>query len=353
MLKNDSIKRKRKVAVLEPKKRQCTSNNSNAGMTANNSNDGDSVILQQTGDLKTSKIAKCKSSAKRKRTSKSKEDKWCSKHKHETLSTPSNYHSIDITNVQKDIVQASHIHDACLSVYNENIIKCCDDILSKIKSREAEMREILEDQSNISKKAQIENMVHSMVNVENAEGFVLTDNAFTQHHTDKSVEGIRRCWDEMYLMEPIKGEYPCLYSSTNECVATEMFKHDFDESFTLKEFFTPSDIANKKNKGGVKERQLQPCILCLRNDVLASVLRIRSTGETCDIHTQVSRVHNFVGLKGEYLIEHCVCSLPNQYEGLIDPVVMPLKCYFEPHKLNGVRCLNQTIPRPEDVYPDF
>lgn len=261
-----------------------------------------------------------------------------------------------VSHVRAGVTQAEDIHQTCLETYNENLRQCCDDILKQIKEREIEMLAIIENENGICKHAQIEDMIHSMVNVVNVQSPEILDDtniAFTKQHANTKVEGIRRSWEESYLMEPTQNELPCLYSNTNECVATEMFKEEFGETFTLKEFFTPNDLLTGKNNLNGKDRVRQPCILCLRNNVLSSVLQLRSTGERCCTSNQLSRIHNFVGINGEYLIDHCVCSLPNCYEGLIDPVVMPLKCYFEPHKLNGIKCLNQTIPRPEDVYQDF
>ena len=130
-----------------------------------------------------------------------------------------------------------------------------------------------------------------------------------------------------------------------------MFKEEFGNDFTLKEFWTPRDVIEANNL--TKEESVnnnayskKPCILCLRNDTLACVLRARGSGTSCPIVSNASRIHNYVGIPGEYFIDHCICSSSKRYEGLIDPVVLPIKSYFEPIRLDGLRSLRQTIPKP-------
>ena len=256
------------------------------------------------------------------------------------------------------VVQAESIHLTCLQAYQENLKRSCDIILENIKSREADLAKIMNNCDDFVANRDMEDIMNSMVklvhpNNKNDDVGLVTPESVWKHgsgHAADDVEGIRRCWEEAYMCEPnLSHEHGCAYHKTNNCVAKEMFKDELGDDFVLKEFFTPKEVSRNVHMLSLKEREHKPCILCVRNDVLSSVLNIRATACSLSPVAIVSRIHNFVGIKGEYLADHCICSLPNRYEGLIDPVVMPLKCYFEPFRSNGLRCLCQTIPKPEDV----
>lgn len=230
----------------------------------------------------------------------------------------------------------------------------CEHILQSIRKR-SESKDIKCSAPEVSETSELlglNSFFNAMIKSDNHLQMSTVQAFNAQAGMGTDTEGVTRAWEECYMREPIQSEPACMYSLTNKCIATEMFKDEHGPDFTLMRFYTPSEYAVYETE---PHRIVEPgpCIMCLRNDVLNTVLQTRANGDNVLCTVSVSNIYNFVDVPGEYMSQHCICSLPNRYEGLIDPVVMPLKCYFSAHKTGGVRHLCQMLPRPEDVDVDF
>ena len=236
--------------------------------------------------------------------------------------------------------------DSCMSKNKQD----CERVLENINQRRDEIVKILECSNEIVKDVHVDKFVTSIVNVDTTTGKVKTSDAFANKIENTNVEGVKRCWEEAFMVEPVSPERACVNFGKGTCIATEMFTDVLGGDFTLKEYYSPSEIVKLRESSQVGHASSpdhgRPCILCVRNSALSFVLNARSGGSSCPVIASASKYHNFVGVPGEYFIDHCICSSVKQYEGLIDPVVLPLKHYFDPVRLNGLRVLRQTIPSP-------
>lgn len=169
-------------------------------------------------------------------------------------------------------------------------------------------------------------------------------------------EPVKRQWEESFLHEPTEKQCACVNFKLGQCIATELYSNVHGTDFTLREYFTPREMAqlcsNNKGKHGEKSstnavKQTNSgttCLLCRRHDVLASILIARSKGEQIASSIVVPNMANFVNIKGEYELSNVVYNLPSRYEGMLDPIAMVNMRYFEPFMQNGVRWLRQVIP---------
>jgi hypothetical protein len=243
--------------------------------------------------------------------------------------------------------------ESCMSKNKQD----CERVLENINQRRDEIVKILECSNETVKDAHIDKFVTSIVNVDTSATMVKTSDAFAHKIENANVEGVKRCWEEAFMMEPVSPERECVNFGKGTCIATEMFKDVFGSDFTLKEFYLPSEIIKMREDSQNNHASLlnhpKPCILCNRNNALSFVLNVRSSGSSCPVIASASKYHNFIGIPGEYFIDHCICSSVKQYEGLVDPVVLPLKHYFDPVQLNGLRVLRQTVPAPHMPHEVF
>lgn len=217
----------------------------------------------------------------------------------------------------------------------------------------------------------INNLVHS--------------NRMLQHKIDKgrgmcefAAEPVKRQWEESFLHEPVGDQNACIKFKLGQCIATEMYSYVHGTDFTLREYFTPREMAElhadgnggcginnsnnttttinnsngnsgtaAKSKRTSKKRpdcEGKTCLLCRRHDVLSAILVARSKGDQVASSLVLPNTANFVNVKGEYDLSNVVYNLPCRYEGLMDPVATVNQRYFEPFMHNGVRWLRQTIP---------
>lgn len=216
----------------------------------------------------------------------------------------------------------------------------------------------------------INNLVHS--------------NRMLQHKIDRgrgmcefAAEPVKRQWEESFLHEPVGGQNACIKFKLGQCIATEMYAYVHGTDFTLREYFTPREMAELHadgNGGEINNNNKKPnnndnrvvnsgtpakpkraskkrpecegktCLLCRRHDVLSAILVSRSKGDQVASSLVLPNTANFVNVKGEYDLSNVVYNLSCRYEGLMDPVATVNQRYFEPFMHNGVRWLRQTIP---------
>lgn len=165
-----------------------------------------------------------------------------------------------------------------------------------------------------------------------------------ENRKDLMTEPVKRQWEESFLHEPVDGQQPCVKFKLGRCIATEMYSNVHGSDFTLREYFTPRELASR---GKTKAKAVEcgtTCLLCRRHDVLAAIMVARSKGESISTSVVLPTVSNFVNIKGEYNSENVVYNLPFRYEGLLDPVAAINRTYFEPFMHRGQRWLRQVVP---------
>ena len=152
-----------------------------------------------------------------------------------------------------------------------------------------------------------------------------------------SIEVVTRSYEEKYLREPIGNERSCVM---NENCQGMMLNHITDNKFILREFLLPSEEEEAKRTGQwPKERRL--CILCKRAEIARAFINIRADGMGVKENIILQDYRNLVNISGEYMLEDCILSSPNIFQGLLDPVVLHVKSAYRVEKKNGVRHLQQ------------
>lgn len=245
----------------------------------------------------------------------------------------------------RDEIHVKETKEAAAIILDE-----CKDTLDRVKIIDV-------SQSPRLTAARCENFINNLVH----------SNRMIHHKVDQSqkmcefaAEPVKRQWEESFLHEPMGDQHACVKFKLGQCIATEMYSNVHGTDFTLREYFTPremanlhSDESNKNPSGAAKSKRAtkkQPesdgatCLLCRRHDVLSAILVARSKGDQVANSLVLPNTANFVNVKGEYDLSNVVYNLPCRYEGLLDPVATVNQRYFEPFMHNGVRWLRQTIP---------
>ena len=202
-----------------------------------------------------------------------------------------------------------------------------------------------------------EEVVNSFVqNMTQVDSTIMLSRKDTRLSLEKqiNVEPVKRAWEDAYLCEPTGTMRPCKRFAGGSCVATDMFADVHGKDFTLREYYTPEEVLQMSRLSQPPGDQ-KMCLLCRRQEIMGAILTQRSRGEGMSAAVTVADMSNFVDVEGEYVIESCICSLPNKYEGIVDPVVMVARHFLEPFRSGGVRWLRQTIPYPaiQDGHSDF
>lgn len=258
---------------------------------------------------------------------------------------------------QRDEIHVKEAKDAAVVILSE-----CRDTLEK-------MNIIDVTQNPKVTAARCENFINNLVH----------SNRMLQHKIDKgrgmcefAAEPVKRQWEESFLHEPVGDQNACIKFKLGQCIATEMYSYVHGTDFTLREYFTPremaelhsggeggsngansNDLRNTNSSGTTKSKRPskkrtdcegKTCLLCRRHDVLSAILVARSKGDQVASSLVLPNTANFVNVKGEYDLTNVVYNLPCRYEGLLDPVATVNQRYFEPFMHNGVRWLRQTIP---------
>lgn len=200
----------------------------------------------------------------------------------------------------------------------------------------------------------IERLVETITRTKNGEMVTKTPIRALYEH----VQPIRRAHEEKYLREPSETQRMCRNALVGACIATAFYEADFtamgqaqqmkfNEPFALREFLTPGEEEEVAKNDGVLPAERNECILCMRSAITSFELNARADNITVSPETTSSSICNFVGIKGEYMPNHCLISLPNRYTGLALPVVLSSRSYHKPFLSSGMRCLHCILPFPE------
>ena len=132
------------------------------------------------------------------------------------------------------------------------------------------------------------------------------------------MESVTRQYEETYLKEPdkTKGERQCL--SGEECQGLQI---DCNAPFILKEFYLPSE--EKENiKRGSKPTEIRLCLMCKRYQIGRALLATRADCMGWKENVTLQDYFNLIDVEGEYKSSSAICSDPQVYEGLWEPIVL-------------------------------
>lgn len=164
------------------------------------------------------------------------------------------------------------------------------------------------------------------------------------------VATLQRAYEEGTMHEPVGSERHCRNWLSRSCFAGLIENNGVcDPSFGLCEFYTPEEHETIKQQGWAWPQQRRLCILCIRQEVFARFVAARCDGQEVLPHVIYSPISNIVGQRGEYCAESCFVSSPTRYEGVSEPVVIPTINDYRVVRVNGVRHLQQLLPRPEEA----
>ena len=165
---------------------------------------------------------------------------------------------------------------------------------------------------------------------------------------------VTRAWEESFMKEAAGSERSCVNGQRRNCMASKIRCNGLvDANFSLVEFYTQAEY-REIEKGGWKWPDVRKqCILCLRASVYSRFMNARccNVGVTPDVC--MSPIGNIVGEPGEYCSQDVFVSGPSKYEGIIIPVVLPSITQFLVHRVNGIRYLQQLLPKPENMHTSF
>ena len=81
--------------------------------------------------------------------------------------------------------------------------------------------------------------------------------------------------------------------------------------------------------------------------IFSNLFNVRCNNSSVLTSVSYASIGNFVGLPGEYCIEHVFVSRADTYEGVSVPVVLPCIADYQVYCVNGIRWLRQRLPKPE------
>lgn len=160
---------------------------------------------------------------------------------------------------------------------------------------------------------------------------------------------VHREWEEKFLHEPMGNERPCQNSHSGTCFASKLSCNGITQKdLTLCEFYLPSEMQEiESGKTHEWPKQLRPCLLCMRAEAFRNFLKIKCCASAVPNHVVFQRIANIVGQKGEYELDTCFVSSPSNYEGILQPIVMPTLSDYNIVTKGGIKHVIQLHKKPE------
>lgn len=150
------------------------------------------------------------------------------------------------------------------------------------------------------------------------------------------VEAVNREYEEEFLREPKTKERRCAQGP--ECEGNYITTVEPGKGFTLREFLLPSQYKKfLENNELPKERQL--CLMCRRAAVAKMYISFRSDGVNTD--SLISDYRNYAGVVGEYDINQCLLPSATSSVGLMDPVAVHCRKWYDLKRVGGIRYYKQ------------
>ena len=150
-----------------------------------------------------------------------------------------------------------------------------------------------------------------------------------------TVEVSHRSYEEDFLREPKSNERPCARGEQCEGLCVTCNEND---GFVLREYLLPSQY-----KAYLQTNTLPSspglCLLCRRAMVTRLYVNYRSDEENTG--ALISDITNYASVSGEYCLSQMLLPTSNQMTGLFDPIVMHIRKWLVPQRINGIRYYKQ------------
>lgn len=151
-----------------------------------------------------------------------------------------------------------------------------------------------------------------------------------------TVEVSHRSYEEDFLREPKSSERPCCKGEN--CEGLKVTKNP-DDGFILREYLLPSQYKEYLQNNRLPELP-GLCLLCRRSAVTRMYVNFRSD---CDnTSSLISDIRNYASVQGEYCLSQCLLPTNHQMVGIFDPVVLHIRKWLTPMRVNGIRVYRQT-----------
>jgi hypothetical protein len=150
-----------------------------------------------------------------------------------------------------------------------------------------------------------------------------------------TVEVSHRSYENDFLREPKSNERPCCKSE--QCEGLFITSNE-NEGFILREYLLPSQYKKYLQTNTLPE---QPglCLLCRRAAVTRMYVNFRSDRENTG--ALISDLRNYASVSGEYCLDQMLLPINHQMTGLFDPIVMHIRKWLIPKRINGIRYYSQ------------
>ena len=151
------------------------------------------------------------------------------------------------------------------------------------------------------------------------------------------VEVVNREYENEFLREPKTNERACIKG--NSCEGHFISTVESGKGFTLREFLLPSQYKKFLETNTLPKHQ-QMCLMCRRAAVAKLYISFRSD----KVHTDslISDYRNYAGVVGEYTLQSCLLPSSDSNVGLLDPVVLHVRKWYEMQRVSGIRYYKQT-----------
>lgn len=146
------------------------------------------------------------------------------------------------------------------------------------------------------------------------------------------VEVVNREYENEFLREPKSNERPCVKNS--ECEGHFITNVETGKGFTLREFLKPSQYKLFLETNKLPETQ-QMCLMCRRAAVAQLYISYRS--DNINTNSLISDFRNYAGVVGEYSLKQCLLPSSTTNVGLMDPVVLHCRSWYETKRVGGIR----------------
>lgn len=150
------------------------------------------------------------------------------------------------------------------------------------------------------------------------------------------VEISARSYENDFLREPKQNERPCCKGENCEGL---FVSQNPEEGFVLREYLLPSQF-----KTFLQTNTLPPlpglCLLCRRSAVTKMYVNFRSDKENTG--ALISDIRNYASVTGEYCLDQMLLPTNHQMVGLYDPVVIHIRKWLTPQRINGIRFYRQS-----------
>ena len=150
------------------------------------------------------------------------------------------------------------------------------------------------------------------------------------------VEAVNREYEAEFLREPKTKERACAQGAS--CEGNFITTVEPGKGFTLREFLLPSQYKKFLEQNELpKDKQL--CLMCRRAAVAKMYISFRSDG----VHTDslISDYRNYAGVVGEYDINQCLLPCTTSSVGLMDPVAVHVRKWYDLKRVGGIRYYKQ------------